>query len=135
MVVEESAVDRARSQVVAEELVRVMEAAVPASARAGNDVVIGITPYDMHIRQVPDWQFAFAHRQGRSAVVATARMEPGNLGETPDDGTRMNMRLRKMVSKQIGTLYFQLPPNRDRASVLFSPILGVDDLDGIGEDF
>jgi predicted Zn-dependent protease len=122
---EESVVDRSRNQVVAEELIASMERAVPEANRAGPNVLIGITPYDMHIRQVPEWQFAFAYRQGRSAIVAMARMDPLNLGETPDDGTRLRARLRKMVSKQIGLVYLGLPPHTDRRSVLFSPILGI----------
>jgi hypothetical protein len=43
--------------------------------------------------------------------------------------------MRKMVTKQAGLISFGLAPSSDRRSVLFTPILGVDDLDSIGEDF
>jgi hypothetical protein len=40
-----------------------------------------------------------------------------------------------MVSKNVGILYYKLPQKSDRKSVMFGPILGIDDLDSIGEDF
>jgi len=131
--VEEGAVDRRLNQVVAEELVGLIERDIPHQARGVNNVLIGITAYDMRIRAIPSWRFAFAYRQGHRAVVSMARMDPVNLGEAEDDAL-LRTRLRKMVSKQIGLLYFGMPESSDRRSVLYSPILGVDDLDSIGEE-
>ena len=61
-------------------------------------------------------------------------MDPENLGEVPDPG-QLDRRLRKMVTKYIGYMYFRLPPSSNRNSIMYTPILGVDDLDEIGEDF
>ena len=43
--------------------------------------------------------------------------------------------LRKMISKNIGIMYYGLEESTDRKSVLYGPILGLDDLDSISEDF
>ncbi len=44
-------------------------------------------------------------------------------------------RLRKMVTRDIGLLYFGLPLSTEPRSVLYNNILSVDDLDGMGQDF
>jgi hypothetical protein len=40
-----------------------------------------------------------------------------------------------MVKKRIGIMIFHLPQSDDRRSVMYGPVLGLDDLDSIGEDF
>ncbi len=40
-----------------------------------------------------------------------------------------------MITKNIGIMYYGLEQSSDRKSVLFGPILSLDDLDSIGEDF
>jgi len=70
----------------------------------------------------------------RFAVVSTARMDDAAWGRAPD-GQRLEIRLRKMVTKNLGILYFALNQTSDRRSVMFGPILGLRDLDSAGEDF
>jgi predicted Zn-dependent protease len=127
-----SARDPARYQLVAEELIDVLRAAYP-EAGDPDHVVIGVTSDDLYIRSVPDWNWAFGFRdEGHLAVVSTARMGPA-LGPF---GHRLEpARLRKMVTKNIGVLYFELRQSDDPVSVLYDNILGLDDLDGMGEDF
>ena len=127
-------VDERRRQLIAEELIELMKRRYPEHARNPQAILIGITEGDMYIREV-DWRFAFARRDGeRFAVVSSARMDPVNFGFLPDDEL-LQARLRKMLTKNIGILYYKLPQKSDRKSVMFGPILGVDDLDSIGEDF
>ncbi len=127
-------VDERRRQLIAEELIELMKRRYPEHARSPQAILIGITEGDMYIREV-DWRFAFAKRDGaRFAVVSSARMDPVNFGYLPEDEV-LQARLRKMVSKNIGILYYKLPQKSDRKSVMFGPILGIDDLDSIGEDF
>ncbi len=127
-------VDERRRQLIAEELIELMKRRYPEHARNPQAILIGITEGDMYIREV-DWRFAFARRDAeRFAVVSSARMDPVNFGYLPDDELR-ETRLRKMVSKNIGILYYKLPQKSDRKSVMFGPILGIDDLDSVGEDF
>jgi hypothetical protein len=69
--------------------------------------------------------------EGHLAVLSTARMgpEPGPFGHQLETA-----RLRKMVTKYIGVMYFGLPQSSDPRSVLYGNILGVPDLDAMGED-
>ena len=127
-------VDERRRQLIAEELVELMKRRYPEHARNPQSILIGITEGDMYIREV-DWRFAFARRDGdRFAIVSSARMDPVGFGYLPDDEL-LQARLRKMLSKNIGIMYYKLPQKSDRRSVMFGPILGIDDLDSMGEDF
>ena len=70
----------------------------------------------------------------RFAVVSTARMDDAAWGGAPD-AQRLEARLRKMVTRNLGILYFGLDQTSDRRSVMFGPILGLADLDSTGDDF
>jgi predicted Zn-dependent protease len=129
---EPASLDRDRQQVVAEELTASLRRRLPNRAR---DLLIGLTVYDMYIRRIGQWEWAFGYRDGeRLAVVSIARMDPANWGGRPDP-ERLRTRLRKMVGRDLGIMYYGLRESSDRRSVLFGPILGLDDLDSIGEDF
>jgi len=131
---ERMAVNYGRQQLVAEELVELIKRAYPDLANDAQAVLIGITADDMYIRE-SQWRFAFSRRQEwRFAVVSSARMDPVFFGGPADDDL-LHIRLRKMISKNLGIMYFGLPQSKDRRSVLYGPILGLDDLDSIGEDF
>lgn len=132
---ESSVLDFDRRQVIAEELIALMKRQYPQLANDPQAILIGITNVDMYIRQMVEWQWAFSFRQeGRFAVVSSARMDPGNW-DLPPDSALLHTRLQKMISKNLGILYYRLPESKDRSSVVFGPILGLDDLDSIGEDF
>ena len=128
-------VDERRRQLIAEELIELMKRRYPEHARSPQSILIGITEGDMYIRQFINWEFALAFRESeRFAVVSSARMDPVNFGYLPDDEL-LQTRLRKMITRNIGILYYKLPQKSDRRSVMYGPILGVDDLDSVGEDF
>jgi predicted Zn-dependent protease len=132
--IEESMFDRARRQLIAEELVNHVRARFPEPTRNQRLMMIGFTRADMYI-QHKEWRSAFAYREnGRFAAISTARMDPVNFGLPPDDGVLVR-RLIKMTSKQIGLYFYELPERQEKTSVLFSPILGVDDLDEVAMDF
>ncbi len=131
LTIEPASIDRDRVQVVAEELTASLRHRLP---QYGRHVLIGLTTYDMYIRGY-QWEYAFAYREGpRVAVISTARMDEANWGRPPAPD-RLRVRLRKMVAKNLGLMYYGLAQTPDRRSVLFGPILGLDDLDAIGEDF
>ncbi|MGH7407021.1 MAG: M48 family metalloprotease, partial [Candidatus Methylomirabilales bacterium] len=132
--VERAAVNFERQQLIAAELVALIKRKYPELAGDPGAILIGITPYDMYIQEYT-WRFAFAWREdGRFAVISSARMDPVNFRKTPD-AALLHTRLRKILSKNIGIMYYRLPQSRDRNSVLYGPILSLDDLDSIGEDF
>jgi predicted Zn-dependent protease len=129
--------DRQRSQVVADRLIQAVRFRHATLAKNPKTRVIGITPYDMYMEAMREqWAFTFSMRTAdrRLAVVSYARMDPAHLGDVPDTAL-LRSRLRKMVTKNIGIMYFGLPASENPRSALFRNILSVDDLDRMTEDF
>jgi predicted Zn-dependent protease len=124
-----AAFDSARRQVIAERLVEAISTPKEvATDRAA--VVIGLTTVDMYIA-AKSWTYAYSLRaDGRFAVISSARMDAFGADEA-----RQAQRLRKMVTKDIGVLFFGLPLNDDPGSVLYRRIDGPLDLDHVSEDF
>jgi hypothetical protein len=124
--------DPNRRQLAAEDLIDLIATKVPGASNPDR-VVIGFVSGDIYIRGRPDWHWAFGTRDEiHLGIVSTARMKEsaGLFG-----GAIEAARLRKMVTRHIGVLYFGLPFSADRQSVLYQDILGVDDLDAMGEDY
>ncbi len=106
----------------------------PKESTNKNAVIIGLTDGDMYIDKM-NWQFAFGYRaENRFAVIATARMNPVNFRE-PADLKLLASRLRKMITKNIGILYFDKEQNSNPRSVLYDNVMGLEELDSMGEDF
>jgi predicted Zn-dependent protease len=134
--------DPARSQLIADELIAAVRSGYPTLARNPRARVIAITAQDMYIKARREtWRYAFSHRSNENslAVVSYARMDPAYpwfwfLGNTPDEEL-LRSRLRKMVIKNIGIMYYGLPVSRDPRSVLYGNVLGLDDLDYMSEFF
>jgi predicted Zn-dependent protease len=131
--VDPSAWDARRRQLVAEDVIESFKTSYPQVVADSGAVIIGLVERDLYIRERTDWAWAFGlRRDGRFAVVSTARMNwPAGLASDEQVASR----LRKMVSKNIGLLYFGLPVSGDPASVLYGNVGGIDDLDRMGEDF
>ena len=127
-----AAVDAPRRQLIAEQAVALMKQANPELVKDPEAILIGLTGVDMYIAQYT-WQFTFSWRQeGRYAVVSDARMRLGS-GALPAD--KLDSRLRKMVTKNIGILYYRLPQSDDPRSVLYKDVGGLAELDYMGEEF
>lgn len=153
-----SVIDLVRRQVIAEEIIDFMKRSRHDLADDPEAILIGFTVHDMYIRGRPDWRWAFSLRRAdRVAITSTARMDPkvfpyysgprllkmikailehryGITLREPDSMV-LQRRLRKMVSKTVGIMYFGLPQSDDRRSVMYGPILGAVDLDGMGEEY
>jgi len=127
--------DSGRNQFIAEDLIQSMLRSYPNVARDESAVIIGITGQDMYPRG-EDWQFCFGWRTPklRAAVVSTARMDLHYPGEPGFEAT-VTKRLRKVVTKDIGILYYRKSVNGNPKSVLYSGILGIQELDQVSEDF
>jgi predicted Zn-dependent protease len=131
---DEATYDPARNQLIAEELIAQIKRECPKQAQDVDAILIGLTDGDMYLRKM-DWQFGFSYRQeGRLAVVACARMDPINFGQ-PADEELLRSRVKKMITKNIGILYFKRNPSADPKSVLYNNVLGLEELDYMGEDF
>ena len=130
-----SAMDSNREQLVAEKLVTDMRNAFPELASDPQAILIGFTSQDMY-PVTKQWRFAFGWREtdARAAVVSTARMNLHYLGQ-PFWGSSPKTRLRKMVTKDIGVLYYGLSQSDNPKSVLYNNIMGIQELDAVGEEF
>ena len=124
--------DDARGQLIAEAVLQSLPNAYPGQAADRGAVVIAITDRDLYIVARPDWVWAFGLRSDdqRWAVVSTYAME---LGEP--DPARVETRLRRMVGKNVGLMYFGLQPSDDPRSLVYRSIVGVGDLDRMGDEF
>jgi predicted Zn-dependent protease len=106
-------------------------------ARDARTRLIAVTAEDIYMTEMKNqWRFTFSLRDhdDRFAVVSYARMNPANLGDPAGEGL-LRSRLRKMVMKNIGIMYYRLPLSENPRSVLYGRILGVDDLDRMTENF
>ncbi|HKG47493.1 MAG TPA: tetratricopeptide repeat protein [Pyrinomonadaceae bacterium] len=127
-------VDKRRQQVIAEEAIQLMRLRYPELTADPNAILIGVTDQDMYVG-TKKWEYAFSYRmQGRFAVVSSARMNPFNVGGSANEALTES-RMRKMILKNIGAIYYLLPLNHDPKSVLYEDVAGVEDLDNMGEDF
>jgi predicted Zn-dependent protease len=103
-----------------------MRTAFPELAADPNAVMIGLTSQDMYIA-AKEWRFAFGWRDTDTptAVVSTARMDL-HYSDEPFWGSSAQIRLRKMVTKDIGILYYGLSQSDNPESVLYN---------AVGDDF
>jgi predicted Zn-dependent protease len=124
-----------RRQLIAEALSASIHTAYADSLQNNSAILIGITTEDIYPLG-EDWQFCFGWRiaEIRSAVVSTARMNLQYEGE-PIAVANVKARLQKVVTKDIGILYYHKNANNNPRSVLFNGILGIQELDLVTEDF
>ncbi|HKG14579.1 MAG TPA: hypothetical protein VKB12_14730 [Pyrinomonadaceae bacterium] len=127
-----SVVNSERRQLVAEAVIELIKEANPDLVKDPGAILIGLTSEDMYISQY-NWQFTFSWRQeGRYAVVSDARMSIRSRGVSAET---VLVRSRKMVTKNIGILYYRLPQSDDPRSVLYKNVGGIEELDYMGEEF
>lgn len=124
-----------RQQLIAEALAASVHTAYAEYLLNNSSILIGITSEDMYPLS-EDWQFCFGWRREeiRSAVVSTARMNLQYEGE-PIAVANVTARLQKVVTKDIGILYYHKNASSNPRSVLFNGILGIEELDLVSQDF
>ena len=124
------ALDTQRDQLGADRLLDAIWASDTAVADP-EAVIIGLTDQDMYIEDL-DWRYAYAFRSnnGLHAVISTARFNAYRADEA-----RQMQRLRKMITKNLGFLYYGLGSSQDPGSVMYGQIMGPDDLDAVSEDY
>ena len=88
--------------------------------------VLVLTQYETNLRPF-DAPFLFASGSGEVAVVSVARMDPGQAAGFERD--LMYTRLEKIARRAIGQGYYRYEFSRDRRSVMYAPLEGVEDLD------
>jgi hypothetical protein len=121
--------DASRGQLIADELINLIEVWCEGLARSPNAIFVGITANDMYTigRARP---YSFAHQdRGRYAVVSSAHLGDAEGGPAE----LVQTRVRKLVTGVIGRLYYDLPASEDPRSVLYAQLLSIEDLDAIDE--
>jgi predicted Zn-dependent protease len=125
--------DPDREQIGGIELIEYMGSLFPDAYSDQDAVLIGLTPVDIYV-EIEDWRFAFwvSNQETNKGVISSFRMNPATFGMELDKEL-FYTRVRKVVTWQIGTLYYGLPVSDDPTSVLYNNVLGIDDLDRMGE--
>ena len=127
-------VEPKRGQVRAWELMDYARIRGAASFFGSDIVLIGITPVDI-FNEYAHYKWLFGVKTAPEqplAVISTFRMQPELYGHLPDDDL-FQTRVRKMVSRYIGVLYYELPESPDPQSPIFNSIGGLSDLDFMSE--
>ncbi len=78
--------------------------------------------------------FAYTFYRQRFSIVSIARMK-GSFYQGFENPEVTKARLYKMVKKAIGTLYYHYPRSTDLKSVMYSPVMSLEDLDAVGTAF
>jgi predicted Zn-dependent protease len=129
-----AAINPDRKQLIAERAIELMKQANPQLQTDPQAILIGLTKADMYIARY-NWRFSFSFReQGKYAVVSTGRMD-FPVVKKPASQALVMSRLRKMVTKNVGILYFHLPQSDNPRSVLYRNVDGIRELDYMSEDF
>ena len=123
----------ARKQVIFEQLIDLMHDRYPQLAKDKSAYLIGITDEDMYI-QTNNWNFAYvAYNQFRRAgVVASTRFIPDPLA---GNEKLLRARVRKMVSRTMGFVAFDLPRSDDPSSVMYRDLYGPATADLMSDSF
>lgn len=127
-------IDYARRQVPANEIFDALEPKRLRLLKESKGLIIGLTTYDMYIRGI-DWPFVFAAREAPAlAAVSSWRMDELNEGKRANNEL-MLARLKKMVAKNVGIMLLGYEESQDPKSGMFGPVMNVEQLDAMGEEF
>lgn len=117
-----------RHQLIAESLIDLMKRALPEKVKDQSAVFIGVTPGDMYIQSY-DWRYAINYRKdGRFAVVSTARLRPVLFFQKWNQALAIS-RLQKMISKNVYLLCFDVPLSGDYTSAVSSGVMSPEEID------
>jgi len=135
--IRDDVVDDARGQVSTDDLLDDLLLSSGGSLAGPDASFIGVTPVDVYMEEERfDWVFGArktATTGVQYGVISTFRMNPEFWGEPADDELYRS-RVRKMVSRYVGLLYFGLANSEDPRSPLYNRISGLPALDGVSED-
>lgn len=97
----------------------------------GGSLYILLTSRDInHTDSGLRYTFATHFPESRISVVSPARMRFVERGQ-PAPPALVIERLRKMMLRTIGIQYYDLPRSSDPKDIMFSPVMGVDNLDAM----
>jgi predicted Zn-dependent protease len=124
------------TQYSGEEILDLAKKAVPNfPENRTNTAYIVLTQRDinMNIRALR-FNFTVHQNLNRIAVVSSARLVIGKDGGLADEKT-IRDRITKMVKRSIGDVYYGYQRSTDIHDLMYSPIMSLDDVDRMGNDF
>jgi len=122
-----------REQIDGELLAMYLGTLFPADFVDPNVALIGLTPLDLYAED-RNWYFQLGNATWAPqahAVVSTYRMHLGTFRLVDDE--RVLSRTRKLVTKYLGLMFYDLPLSDDPKSPMYGKILSVPDLDKMQE--
>ena len=123
-----STFNSSREQYIAEFVLAETKDRLFSSSSSDHIIPIIFTNQDMYIQKY-NWRYAFSFRQNGMAVISTARMDSGLLNLWTVSKETQISRLRKMVTKNIGVLYYHLPFSDHCQSAMYGHVGGPQELD------
>jgi predicted Zn-dependent protease len=123
----------ARDQLIFEELIQLMRRRLPKLAQDKSAYLIGVTDEDMYMRD-RNWNFAYTSYSpfDRAGVVSSHRFVPYPLAGNEN---LLRARVRKMVSRTMGFVVFELPRSDDPSSVMYKDLYGSSSADLMSDRF
>jgi YD repeat-containing protein len=125
-------IDPARKQLDSDKCVDFLAEKYPDFARDPSSILVGVTSSDMYISGL-GWSYAEnMRREGRFAIISSARLHPPSLlAELNPEW--LTSRLQKLLTKNLAMLYFDLPMSSDYTSLLSGGVLSGAEVDQMGE--
>ena len=124
--------DPERNQLNADKCFDFMRQQHPEIAGDPSSLLIAVTSTDLYIPAL-GWSYAENSRwDSRYAIISSARLHPPLLGLWNPEW--LNSRVQKLLTKNIGILYFDLPMSADYTSLLSSGVLSGIQIDEMAGD-
>jgi YD repeat-containing protein len=124
--------DPERNQLNADKCFDFMRQQHPEIAGDPSSLLIAVTSTDLYIPAL-GWSYAEnSRRDSRYAIISSARLHPPLLGLWNPEW--LNSRVEKLLTKNIGILYFDLPMSADYTSLLSSGVLSGIQIDEMAGD-
>jgi predicted Zn-dependent protease len=121
-----------RKQLATEPVIAWMMAKYETYSTNPNAIFIGLTHNDLYMMNA-DFNFVFAQRIGENHAVISSRRVSPDAAPKLNGVKEVQPGLRKMVTKTIGLLHFKKPISDDPKSVMYGPVLNIDQLEAIDE--
>ncbi|TAJ93879.1 MAG: hypothetical protein EPO31_06780 [Gammaproteobacteria bacterium] len=127
--------DKQHKQFIVEEIAKsgeIIAEKLRASSNSNAPAII-IIPGDMNSADF-SLRFLFSKHffKPRLTVMSLARIDPVSFGEPPNSGLMLD-RATKLVNKALGYHLYGYEASSDLGSVMYGPIMGLDDLDSVNQ--
>lgn len=129
------AMDTRSNAFAADALVEEVHRQQPVMAEAPGTIIVAVTAADMFVRERPERSFAPAwDTQDRFAVISLRQLGASASG-VPDDPTVFTARLRKVVFRTLGRVFFRLQSPAESKGLMRASVPDLAALDALPDAF